>query len=73
MPFCPTCNLNLNKREFAKDQKKHELERTAARMSVTMASATNNIVPAPETNNLVNEDTEMTSADSEVNAVPEDL
>ncbi|OBZ81192.1 hypothetical protein A0J61_10759, partial [Choanephora cucurbitarum] len=30
-----------------------------------MASATNNIVPAPKTNNLVNEDTEMTSADSE--------
>ena len=73
MPFCPICNLNLNKREFARDQKKHELERTAARMSVTMTSTTSYTVPAPQTNNLANEDTEMTSADSEVNAASEVL
>ena len=73
MPFCPTCNLNLNKREFARDQKKHELERTAARMSVTMTSTTSYTVPAPQTNNLANEVTEMTNADSEVNAASEVL
>ena len=73
MPFCPTCNLNLNKREFARDQKKHELELTAACMSVNMTSATSYTVPAPQTNNLANEDTEMTNADSEVNAASEVL
>ena len=69
MPFCPTCNLNLNKREFARDQKKHELERTAARMSLTMASAQNNTVPVPD----INEDTEMTNADSEVNTTADEV